>query len=393
MDRNPLGYLLLILITAIYIGLPSWLIYMDIVECRTGSPGIIPYLFFTILVLMLCAEPGLVVNIVAGYGMVKPAARLAVLLTKTARSPLRRLSASALAGQYYLHLGDYPRAEEFADIAAQAWDQRNKDTRWARRRRTMHKTYTEYFAAARDVKGLVCLDDGRYREALEAYYEPLTLELTSKPWQTVLLLNCAAVMNALGMFDQTLDYVDRAKAEDIKPALSLTIANCHAVFALQELGSIAEGQSLIESTAPIAVDDASRAQLAVTGCWFFASGGSVDKAKSYAETAREAIKAIKPPNHGTKYLRARLLTAEGKIAEFEGRLAEAADRYKEAINAAQNSAGALDALATLYERTDRPEEAQIFIDRLMFESPESFQAQRRAAHSGVGPVWPPAPAS
>jgi len=380
----PIGKRILILLaavlfTALYLAIPFGLAYLLVTNVLGPNSTLTSVIGLFFLLVMILAEPTVILNLMVAFRLTRPAVAMGELLSKAGRTPQSRLAASAVTGDIQRRLGNDEAAERLAMRGLAEWPRVNRP-----------KRYSGHFAMCRDIMGHMCLQRGLFQEALNNFYEPLTMELADKNKRIILNLNCIAAMNSLGYFKEALEYVGTVAALGPLTGLTATIHLCHHAAALIGLSRIEEAVAKAEEARQSADSPPAVTQAAVTAAWAYVEAGQIGKARQAIDGAKVDQKSSGTLPSSFKILQSRALTMEGRILAAEGKVEAAISTLTRAVDLSPVSAAAMDALINICESQGQPDAARGWRERLIREVPESWQARRLSGSEHVG-AWPPAP--
>jgi len=370
-----------LLFTALYLVLPFGLAYLLVTNILGPNPALIWTIGLFLFLVMILAEPSTILNLAVAFRLTRPAVALGSILSKAGRTPQSRLAACAVTADVQRRLGNDEAAERLAMRGLAEWPHVNRP-----------KRYSGHFAMCRDVMGHVCLQRGLFQEALNNFYEPLTMELADKNKRLILNLNCIAAMNSLGYFKEALEYVDIVAGLGPLTGLTATIYHCHHAASLIGLSRIDEAVAKAEEAQRSADSPPAVTQAGVTSAWAYVEAGQIAKAKEAMAAASMDAKSSGTLPTSFKLLQARAVTIEGRILAAEGHVDQAISTLTRAVDLSPVAAPAMDALIDLFERQGNVDEAKHWRERLIRDVPESWQARRLSGAEHVG-AWPPAPVS
>lgn len=377
--KRTLIVLAAILFTALYLAIPFGLAYLLVTNVLGPSSTLTSVIGLFFLMVMILAEPTVILNLMVAFRLTRPAMALGELLSKAGRTPQSRLAASAVTGDIQRRLGNDDAAERLAMRGLAEWPRVNRP-----------KRYGGHFAMCRDILGHMCLQRGLFQEALNNFYEPLTMDLADKNKRIILNMNCIAAMNSLGYFKEALEYVDTVAALGPHTGLIATIHLCHHAGSLIGLSRFDEAVAKAEEAHRSADSPPAVAQAAVTSAWAYVEAGQIGKAREAIAGAKTDAKSSGALPTSFKLLQARALTIEGRILAAEGKVDAAISILTQAVDLSPVAAAAMDALIDIYERQGREDQARSWRERLIHDVPESWQARRLSGAEHVG-AWPPSP--
>lgn len=341
----------------------------------THGDGLQTLGFLMLWALIVALYPPVTVVLLAALGRRAAAARYADWLARHAPGIGRRRFSAMQAAHLYWLLGDRPAAGRNAYLGMMLAEP------------MLHQPRVRLiYATCLNVKGGVALNEGRYREALEAFSRPLRMGLEAPAHMPLFHANRAAALYGLGEFEEAVEAAQHALA--IMPGIvapqvradATVVARHNGALALGELGRRAE--ALQETTAAVGE---TRAQPQHRALALAGQGWALWQARraEEAEAAFAQAEQIMPPD--ALSLARSVFGMRGRMRLERGDIDGADADLHRAVAGDDVQPGALYGLAVLADRRGDGAQAAQWRRRLLHDVPESFWA-RRVQEEGGGVV-------
>ena len=333
--------------------------------------GILPVLALYFVGFLLIF-PGLMAAFLYRISLRPTAARYTAWAARHWPIHAQRRFCAMQAANFYAQLDDPERAAEYADLGIRLNEP------------LLHlPRYRVLYAMSINVKGKLALDEGRYAEAFDAFHRPLRMNLEHRLYIPLFLSNCAAALYGLGKFAETLEYTQRAQAQNPPQQTAVTLlAHHNAALALIEMGRPAE--ALAESEKAVAVKAPRASQYHLMAEILHARLLALQDEVEASDALFTEVQSMIPTKN--RALPQRLHTMRG-IARCEaGRVEEATADLRLGLEGPSIAPACLYYLALIAEKQGDVAQAQEWCERLLREVPESFYTERMRQTQGMGMV-------
>ena len=321
---------------------------------------------FAIWLLAVCLIPNLTVILLTSLRRTRAAARYAGWIARHFPGAAVGRVCAMQAAHLFWGMRERAAAERYADLGMAQCEPK------------LHLARVRLvYAACVNVKGILALEAGRYREALDAFSRPLRMGLEGAAAHAPLFhANRAAALYGLGDFDGAVEAMRYALA--IMPGVSqprqradaTIIARYNGALALVESGRAAE--ALAETEAAVGENLAQPRLQALAwggrGLALWRGGRGAEAAEAAFLEAERGMSADAP------HLLRSVLGLRGRVRLERGDLDGAEADLQQALSGDEAAPGALHGLATLAALRGDEAQAGEWRRRLRRDVPESFWA-------------------
>ncbi len=322
---------------------------------------------FALWILLMCLIPHLTVVLLAGLRQKRAAARYAGWTARRFPGKAMRRVCALQAAHLFWEMKERAEAERYADLGIALCEPQLPLAR-----------VRLIYAACVNVKGIIALGSGRYREALDAFSRPLRLGLEGASASMPLFhANRAAALYELGRFEDAVEAARYALA--IMPGVSQPQQRADATLLAHYNGALALMESdraaaaLAETLAAVGESLAHPRLQALAwaghGLALWRNGRGDEAVAAFAEAERRM------PADVPHLLRV-MLGLRGRVRMEQGDLDGAEADLRRAVSGKEATPSVLYDMATLAALRGDEAQAEEWKQRLRCDIPESFWVER-----------------